>query len=34
MYLTILERRQNRANPTGEISGWKASLNSLALTGQ
>jgi len=32
MYLAILERRQNRANPTGEISGWKAILNTLAMT--
>jgi putative transposase len=32
MYLAIQERRQNRANPTGEIAGWKAILNTLAMT--
>jgi putative transposase len=32
MYLAIRERRQNRANPTGEIAGWKAILNNLAMT--
>jgi transposase-like protein len=32
MYLAILERRANRANPTGEIAGWKAILNTLAMT--
>ncbi len=32
MYLAILERRHNRANPTGEIAGWKAILNTLAMT--
>jgi putative transposase len=32
LYLAALERRQNRANPTGEIAGWKAILNTLAMT--
>jgi len=32
MYLALLELRTNRANPTGEISGWKAILNTLATT--
>jgi putative transposase len=32
LYLTILERRPNRANPTGRIPGWKAILNTLAIT--
>jgi putative transposase len=32
MYLAIIERRHNRANPTGEINGWKAILNTLAMT--
>jgi len=32
MYLAIKERRPNRANPTGEINGWKAILNTLAMT--
>ncbi len=30
--LTVRERRPNRTNPTGRISGWKAILNTLAIT--
>jgi putative transposase len=32
LYLTVRERRPNRTNPTGRISGWKAILNTLAIT--
>ena len=32
LYLTVLERRPNRANPTGQITGWKAILNTLSMT--
>lgn len=32
LYLAVLERRFNRQNPTGEIAGWKAILNTLAMT--
>lgn len=32
LYLAVIERRHNRANPTGEIHGWKAILNTLAIT--
>ena len=32
LYLTVKERRPNRANPTGQISGWKSILNTLAMT--
>ena len=32
LYLTVLERRVNRANPTGRIPDWKAILNVLAIT--
>lgn len=32
LYLTVRERRHNRANPTGRINGWKAILNVLAIT--
>ena len=32
LYLTVLERRPNRKNPTGVISGWKSILNTLAIT--
>jgi putative transposase len=32
IYLTVRERRPNRANPTGRIPGWKAILNTLAMT--
>jgi len=32
LYLTVKERRPNPANPTGRINGWKAILNTLAIT--
>jgi hypothetical protein len=32
LYLTVLERRPNRANPTGRIPGWTSILNTLAIT--
>ena len=32
LYLTVRERRHNRTNPTGRINGWKAILNTLAIT--
>jgi putative transposase len=32
LYLAVIERRHNRTNPTGEIAGWKAILNTLAMT--
>lgn len=32
LYLTVRERRPNRTNPTGRVSGWKAILNTLAIT--
>lgn len=32
LYLTVRERRPNRANPTGRINSWKAILNTLAIT--
>ncbi len=32
LYLTVRERRPNRANPTGRVPGWKAILNVLAMT--
>ena len=32
LYLTVIERRPNRSNPTGRIHGWKAILNVLAIT--
>jgi transposase-like protein len=32
LYLTVRERRPNRANPTGQIHGWKQILNTLAMT--
>lgn len=31
LYLTVRERRPNRANPTGQINGWKSILNTLAI---
>ena len=31
LYLTAIERRKNRSNPTGRINGWKASLNALTI---
>lgn len=32
LYLTALERRPNRSNPTGQINGWKSIMNTLAIT--
>ncbi|WP_048555843.1 IS256 family transposase [Nostocoides japonicum] len=32
LYLVIRERRPNRANPTGQIAGWKNILNVLTMT--
>jgi transposase-like protein len=32
LYLTILERRPNKTNPTGRVPGWKSILNVLAIT--
>jgi putative transposase len=32
LYLTIMERRPNRANANGQVSGWKSILNTLAIT--
>ena len=32
LYLTVRERRPNKSNPTGRISGWKSILNVLAIT--
>ncbi len=32
LYLTVRERRPNRANPTGQINGWKSILNPFAMT--
>lgn len=32
LYLAVLERRPNRANPTCQIAGWKNILNVLSLT--
>jgi putative transposase len=32
LYLTVRERRPNRANPTGRVPGWKGILNVLAMT--
>ena len=31
LYLVATERRPNRSNPTGQISGWKTILNSLTI---
>jgi putative transposase len=31
LYLTSIERRKNRSNPTGRINGWKAILNTLTI---
>jgi putative transposase len=31
LYLVAIERRQNRANPTGRIAGWKSILNALTI---
>jgi len=32
LYLTVLERRPNRANPTGQINNWSKILNVFAIT--
>lgn len=32
LYLTVLESRPNRTNPTGQVNGWKGILNVLAIT--
>ena len=31
LYLVAIERRPNRSNPTGKISGWKTILNALTI---
>jgi len=31
LYLTSIERRKNRTNPTGRINGWKTMLNTLTI---
>ncbi len=31
LYLTAIERRKNRTNPTGRINGWKQILNTLTI---
>lgn len=31
LYLTAIERRKNRTNPTGKINGWKPILNALTI---
>lgn len=31
LYLTAIERRKNRSNPTGRINGWKHILNTLTI---
>jgi transposase-like protein len=31
LYLTAIERRKNRTNPTGRINSWKAILNTLTI---
>jgi putative transposase len=31
LYLVATERRKNRANPTGQINGWKRILNALTI---
>lgn len=31
LYLTSIERRKNRKNPTGRVHGWKAILNTLSI---
>ena len=31
LYLVAIERRKNRANPTGQIAGWKSILNALTI---
>lgn len=34
LYLVATERRKNRTNPTGRISGWKHILNALTINYQ
>jgi putative transposase len=31
LYLVAAEKRPNRANPTGQINGWKTILNALTI---
>jgi transposase-like protein len=31
LYLTAIEKRKNRSNPTGRINGWKSILNTLTI---
>lgn len=31
LYLTSIERKKNRQNPTGRVHGWKAILNTLSI---
>ncbi len=31
MYLTSIERRKNRQDPTGRINAWKSILNTLTI---
>jgi hypothetical protein len=31
LYLTAIEGRKNRSNPTGRINGWKQILNILTI---
>lgn len=31
LYLTSIEKRKNRSNPTGRINGWKTILNTLTI---
>jgi putative transposase len=31
LYLVAIERRPNRANPTGKVNGWKTMLNALTI---
>jgi putative transposase len=31
LYLVAIERRKNRANPTGRINAWKPILNALTI---
>ena len=31
LYLTAIERRKNRSNPTGRINAWKHILNTLTI---
>ena len=31
LYLTAIERRKNRQNPTGRVNGWKTILNTLTI---